>query len=109
MTETSIQREIRLAIGSMSDVVAWRNNVGTAMHARGGVVRYGLAIGSGDLIAIMRPGTFVSIEVKTPHGRETPEQRLWAELVRSMGGHAFVVLSVEDGGAQLEGIRRERR
>jgi hypothetical protein len=39
---------------------------------------------------------FTSIEVKTPTGRVSPEQRQWLEAVQAAGGIAGVARSVED-------------
>ena len=77
MTEGHIQDEIRLALSDEPGLVLWRNNVGIA-DQRGARVRYGLAVGSADLIGCLN-GRFVALEVKTSTGRATPEQRLWLE------------------------------
>jgi len=81
MSESEIQKEIRLALGRREDVVLWRNNVGVMM--RGGTyVRYGLCVGSADLIGIYKPtGQFLAIEVKEPGKKTTPDQKLFAQLV----------------------------
>lgn len=78
----------------------WRNNVGVLLDARGNHVRYGLATGSSDLIGLTSAGVFLSVEVKSPRGRTTPEQDAWLDMVRRMGGVAGVCRSVED----LEGL-----
>lgn len=104
MGEGAIQDAIRLALGSEPDLVLWRNNVGTAEH-HGGRVRYGLAPGSADLVGVLG-GRFVALEIKTPAGRLSPEQRAWLGLVRARGGFAAVVRSVEEA---REAVARARR
>lgn len=108
--ETILQAEIRLALGRESDLVLWRNSTGQATHTddRGRVFRqaFGLAIGSADLVGILAPsGRFVALEVKTPTGRVRPEQETWLALVRSRGGFACVVRSIDDARAALARAR----
>lgn len=97
--EADIQHAIRLAIGSRPDVTIWRNNTGVAKH-RGSAVRYGLCVGSSDLIGVLTmpdgTGRFLALECKTPTGTPTREQLLFLELVRKRGGFAAIVRSVED-------------
>jgi len=72
----------------------------------------GLATGSGDLIGwrstLIQPhhlgetiAQFVSLELKAPRGRVSPEQRAWAETVAGHGGIAGVVRSVEEAEVML--------
>jgi hypothetical protein len=80
----------------------FRNNVGVLMDQRGVPVRYGLMVGSGDLIG-WRPvtitpdmvgqtiGQFVSLEVKGPRGQVSEAQQRWAAMVEAGGGLALVV------------------
>lgn len=115
MTESEIQHAVRLALGREPDFRLFRNNTGTAHHADGRHTRYGLAKGSSDLIGILRIdppvtpypiGRFLSLEVKTPTGRATPEQLQWLALVRNLGGFACIVRSVDDACAALDRARR---
>ncbi len=91
MKETTLMHQIRSELNRTKKVRLWRNNTGMI-----GGVRFGLAIGSADLIGVMKGGTFVSIEVKTTKGRETPEQEIWRETVQSFGGIAFTCRSLEE-------------
>lgn len=95
--ESAVMREVRLALSDAGCVV-WRNNVGVDT-ARG--VRYGLCVGSADLIGIAPDGRFLAVECKAPRGRTTEAQRLFLELVRARGGIAFVARS---GAEALEGL-----
>tara|TARA_B100000949_G_C14026130_1_gene343438 strand:- start:141 stop:473 length:333 start_codon:yes stop_codon:yes gene_type:complete len=105
MNENQIQNDIRIAVGQLPDVVIWRNESGVAEH-KGRYVRYGLCKGSADLIGVLAPkGRFVALEVKTPRGRVSKEQNMFLNLVRSQGGFACVVRSVEEA---LQAISRAK-
>jgi hypothetical protein len=106
--ETTLQQQIRVAVGSRSDLRLFRNQVGSLPDPRTGrLVTFGLARGSADLIGwrtvVVTPemvgqrlAVFTSIEVKTATGRLRPEQQAWLGVVRGAGGVAGVVRSVED-------------
>lgn len=106
--ETVIQQRIRLALGRLPHTRLFRNNTGTLPDPRTGrPVQFGLARGSADLIGwrtvVVTPdmvgqpiAQFVSIEIKTPTGRVTPEQRNWLHAVRKAGGIAGIARSAQD-------------
>jgi len=106
--ETTLQQQIRLAVGSRSDLRLFRNQVGSLPDPRTGrLVTFGLAKGSADLIGwrtiVVTPemvgrriAVFTSIEVKTPTGRVRPEQQAWLGVVRGAGGIAGIARSVPD-------------
>jgi hypothetical protein len=107
MSETAIQQDIRLALGQCPGIKTFRNNVGAIKDRNNRLVRYGLVVGSGDLIGWQsvviteamvgqRFARFVSIEVKTPTGRLSPEQETWRQAVLKAGGIAVVARSVDD-------------
>lgn len=99
-SEGRIQDEIVLAIGKRPDCVVWRNTTG---QYRDGprVIRYGLAVGSADLIVCAR-GRFVALEVKTPTGRQSEHQRQFEAHVKRAGGVYAVVRSVEEALAVID-------
>jgi hypothetical protein len=108
--ESRLSAEIRLALGTIPGVALWRNSVGHAEVYDGRQVRhisYGLAVGSGDLIGLAR-GRFVSLEVKTPTGRASAEQLRWVALVRSLGGVAGIVRSVDEARGLIAEALGER-
>jgi hypothetical protein len=107
MSEAAIQQDIRLALGQTPGLRVFRNNVGAIKDRNNRLVRYGLVTGSADLIGwqsvVITPAMvgqrfarFVSIEVKTPTGRLSPEQETWQAAVQKAGGIAVVARSVED-------------
>jgi hypothetical protein len=51
-------------------------------------------------------GRFVALEVKTPTGRVSPDQRRWADLVRARGGYVATVRSVDEARAAIAEARR---
>lgn len=106
--ETTLQQEIRLALGTRPDIRLFRNQVGSLPDPRTGrLVTFGLARGSADLVGwrsiVVTPemvgqrlAVFCSIEIKTPTGRIRPEQQCWMEAVQAAGGVAIVARSVGD-------------
>lgn len=70
-------------------------------------VQFGLGVGTGDLIGsrstIVTPemigrqiAIFSSLEVKTKRGRATEQQQTFIHVVKSLGGLAGIVRSVDD-------------
>lgn len=121
MREMDLLRSILLAC-SRGPVRLFRQNVGTGWvgqarrFARAETVRVqpgdvlirnarpleaGLCKGSSDLIGWGPGGRFVALEVKTPTGRVTPEQRQFLDAVTAAGGIGEVVRSPEDAIAAL--------
>lgn len=108
ISETHLQQQIRLALGTRPDLRLYRNNCGSLPDPRTGrPVQFGLARGSADLIGwrtiTITPdmvgrqvAVFTSIEVKTPTGRVRPEQAAWLSAVTGAGGIAGIARSVAD-------------
>ena len=111
--ETTLQQQIRLAVGTNPDARIFRNQVGSLPDPRTGrLVTFGLARGSADLIGWRtitvtqamvgtRLAIFTSIEVKTPTGRVRPEQQAWLQVVQQAGGIAVIARSVPDAELAL--------
>jgi hypothetical protein len=107
LSEAAIQQDIRLALGQCPGIKTFRNNVGAIKDRNNRLVRYGLVTGSADLIGWQtvviteamvgqRFARFLSVEVKTPTGRLSPEQETWRQAVLKAGGIAVVARSVDD-------------
>ncbi len=98
-SEHEIQQRIRLACGRGA-VRLWRNNTGGLVDQQGRFVRFGLCRGSSDLIGLrslevtpelvgQQLAQFVALEIKTPHGAVSPEQRAFLRAgpaARGCGG-----------------------
>lgn len=106
MTESDLLRAILLAHSTGTRRI-FRNNVGVLQDRAGRYVRYGLALGSPDLIGLQRVmimpehvgrtfAVFVGIEAKSQRGRLTDEQTSFLDMLGTL--HAFhgVARSVED-------------
>ncbi len=104
MKESQLQDHIRLALGSVPGLVLWRNNCGVA-EVHGHKVRFGVGNpGGADLIGCYM-GRFVALEIKTATGRQSPEQKLFEQLVLGKGGVYAVLRSVDDALAWAERLR----
>lgn len=109
--ESEIQREIRLAAGrAVPGCVLWRNNCGVAEQRDGSFVRYGVGgKGGSDLLGILTlasgVGVWIAVEVKTPVGRLSLEQRQFGELVERCGGVFLVPRSVDEFVEQATAAR----
>ena len=106
MKESNIQKMVMLAISEIGSTV-WRNNTGVLKNEAGIPVRFGLCVGSSDLIGITpvtvtedmvgkKVGVFTAVEVKTKTGRVSPDQQRFLAAVRRAGGIAGVARSVQD-------------
>lgn len=106
--ETKIQRAIMLALSEMGCLV-FRNEtsgawVGKKIHQSGQqvtlsdarMIRFGLAVGSSDLIGLTSSGQFFAIEVKTKTGRATKEQLNFIEQIKKHGGLAGIARTVDE-------------
>ena len=58
--------------------------------------RYGLCVGSADIVGIAPDGRFLAVEVKADKGRVTDAQRLFIEAVQRAGGRAGIARSPDD-------------
>ena len=82
-------------------VLAWRNNTGAAVYTdpkrsgRARFLRYG-ARGSGDILAVMPGGIFLSIEVKTGKDKLRDAQREWIRQVERVNGETLIARSLDD-------------
>lgn len=110
MSEAAIQQQIRLAL-SRAGVVAFRNNVGQYIDQKTGrPIRYGLGVGSSDLIGWTEVkitpdmvgktvAVFTAVEVKAPNGKATEAQLNFITQVLRAGGYAGIARSPGDAVA----------
>lgn len=136
-SESQLQAEIRKHIGSLPDVRLWRNNTGQTValdksrllgllmsgKIREAIeliratrpVKFGLAIGSADIVGIVAPrGRWLAIEVKAPgwvpaksgaRFEHEEEQRKWMAIVRAFGGVAGFAASMGEAMKLVEEAR----
>lgn len=95
--------EIMLYLASRS-ILIFRNNVGTSQTGRGEFIRFGLCVGSSDLIGILQDGRFLAIECKSATGKATPEQIGFIHAINKSGGVAGICRSVDDVKALVQGV-----
>ena len=100
MKESDIQRLIMLAL-SEAGCLIWRNNTGVLKNAAGIPIKFGLCVGSSDLIGLTPTGQFLAVEIKTCKGRATPEQLRFIEAVCARGGVAGIARSPAEALALL--------
>lgn len=118
MKEHLIQNQIIRVFGTRPDLRIWRANCGVGLalstvqnalrllHGgdlagairalrEGNVIRYGVP-GQADLTGILPSGKRLEIEVKSPGGRQSPEQQNFQAMVEKFGGVYVLARCVED-------------
>ena len=108
--EKELQTTIFKKYGALPWLKIWRCNTGSAIGVsfimkakRLGyfpdnmpITRYGV-IGMPDIMGIIAPaGRLVGIEVKSPTGRQTPEQKLWQKVITDLGGLYILAKHIDD-------------
>jgi len=124
MPEHVIQNEIFRAFGTRSDMRIWRANTGVGFYAdhrtrTARLVRFGVP-GQADVTGILPVGLkFIcphcdtlllappvgrrlEIEVKSPTGRQTAEQRAYQAMIERFGGLYVLARSVDDVQAAID-------
>lgn len=94
MRESAILHRCMLRLTEVGCRV-FRNNVGAFEAADGRFVRFGLCVGSSDLIGWTPDGRFLAVECKGPHGVVTPEQQRFIDAVNHAGGLGLVARDAE--------------
>lgn len=105
MNETDIMREIQTKVGG-PDIRLFRFQCGRFQLIDGRWINVGVP-GMSDLIGLrsitITPemvgrtlAVFAAVEVKSATGRATEEQKLFIEMVSSLGGFAGVARSVQE-------------
>lgn len=106
MTEQDIQNLIRLELSESTEAKIFRNNTGSLKQGNR-TVHFGLCRGSSDLIGWtpveitpdmvgQTVAVFTAVEVKTPKGRATKEQKNFIDRVLKDGGLAGIARSSDD-------------
>ena len=95
MREADLQAAILHEFGSRPDIRLWRANVLVARTKDGRVVKAGVK-GQADLSGIRAGGQRIEIEVKSPSGRQSQEQKRWQAMIEKFGGVYVLAKSLED-------------
>lgn len=123
-SEKRILNEGLVAVSSLADVMAWRNNSGqawqgTRLHAGIGrpvVIRPGMVVlqdarpitfglpGSGDILGVLH-GLAFSLEAKTDAGRQSDQQKKFQAAFERAGGRYGVFRSAAEAVALMGGWR----
>ena len=112
MREAVIQQHIRLAL-SGAGAVMFRNQVGATHTPDGRLVRFGLCVGSSDLIGWtpvvitedmvgQTVAVFTACEVKAPMGKPTEDQLNFIRNVQRAGGFAGIARSPDEAVALIQ-------
>ena len=100
--EHEIQNEIRLVLADTC--VIFRGNVGTSCTKDGRYFSTGLPKGFSDLFGFRKSdGKAVFIEVKTPKGKPSAEQKKFLETMRKYGVIAGICRSPEEALNLIKG------
>jgi hypothetical protein len=98
--EAMLQKIVIAHLATIPGCRIWRMSVGAAMtiDPRTRTMRkltFGVP-GQADLSGLLEPtGRRLEIELKTPTGRQTPEQRIWQAEIERYGGLYVLARSLE--------------
>ena len=95
MKEANVQALIMMALSDAGCLV-WRQNTGVLPDRNGRLVRFGLCVGSSDIVGIAPDGKFLAIEVKTALGQPTDAQLNFIRAVQRHGGRAGIARSAAE-------------
>lgn len=98
MKEQNVQAACLMAL-SQAGCLVWRQDTGAYRAKSGALVRYGLCVGSSDIIGLAPDGRFLAVEVKTDTGRATDAQLRFIAAVQAAGGRAGIARSAADAVA----------
>ena len=99
LREKQIQNDILREFGTLPWLRIWRANTGVA-RIGDRVVRFGVP-GQADLTGILPDGRRLEIEVKSPTGRQSPDQQAYQRIIEKFNGVYILARSVEDVRRQL--------
>jgi hypothetical protein len=92
--ENRVKTEV-LKYLKLRQIKAWSNPSGAVRIRPGKFMSFGLK-GSADIVGCLPDGRFLAVEVKAEHGRLSPEQREFLEMIKRQGGLAIVAQSWKD-------------
>jgi len=95
LKESNVQALILLAL-SEAGCLVWRQNTGSLPDRNGRLVRFGLCVGSSDIVGLCSDGKFLAIECKTAIGQPTDAQLRFIQAVQRQGGRAGIARSAAE-------------
>lgn len=101
-SEGNILNDVLVAL-SADGGIWWRNNTGVLPDRSGRPIRFGLCVGSSDIIGVAHDGIFTAIECKTALGQPTDAQLRFIAAVRRAGGRAGIARSAAEALAIARG------
>lgn len=106
-SEKLIEQEIRISL-SKNGTINFKNDVGMAKTKEGAWIRYGLEVGTSDIIGLtpikitqdmvgQTVAVFTAVEVKTPATikKTSAQQKSFIKMVLSKGGFAGVAYDIK--------------
>lgn len=102
--ETKLQNDIRVALSEIG--IVRRNNVGVYFTAYGTPVNIGIK-GESDLTLFTKTGRTIFIEIKTPNGHQSADQRHFQKVVERYGFRYVIMRSVEDAKKLISEVENE--
>ena len=103
--ETEIQNDIRVALSELG--IVRRNNVGTFITPYGAPIAIGIP-GESDLTLFCRGGRTIFIEVKTPSGKQSKQQKRFQAAVERLGFEYIIMRGAEDARKFIEKVKNEK-
>ena len=94
-SEQNIQSECMLALSKIGCMV-FRNNTGVLPGHNGRPVKFGLCVGSSDIIGICPDGKFLAVEVKSKRGLASDAQKRFIGAVALAGGRSGIARSPKE-------------
>lgn len=94
-SEANVMNDCLLAL-SGAGCLAWRNNTGQLPDATGRPIKFGLCVGSSDIIGVAPDGRFLAVECKTAIGQPTDAQLRFINAVQAKGGRAGIARCADD-------------
>lgn len=103
--ETTIQNAIRAELSKVG--IVRRNNVGMFTTAYGKPIAIGLP-GEADLTLFYNGGKTIFIEIKTPTGRQSKQQRAFEKRVTELGFRYVILRSLSEAKEFIGEVENEQ-
>ena len=94
-SEANILNDCLIALSGVGCKV-WRNNTGQLPDKNGRPIKFGLCVGSSDIIGMTPSGVFLAVECKTAMGQPTEAQLRFLHAVIAQGGLAGIARNSEE-------------